>query len=449
MSDGEESLKSFANTLFNVSDAVLSEIIDDSLNGLGSKQERFNVESNEGKINENIFMKKNQVEGHLTVGLKVVNKELLFYSELMPLVKEVCSTKNYPLSEQQLQKMIAKFHGHFVSNSHHHQIFEDFSNDFSVFFSHSEVQALTVIKNLAIFHGCMHAFKAGRSDHLTTMFPLTGKDYLLAPENKPFLEPFYNGGFRDALAVAEITCMSICMEENVSSLVKEKVSIVPDQATEVISAVKFLRDNVPDALELLCKVNALANEDMSCLIHGDFHPLNVAVSHDGMVKLFDFQLVRYSDGLNDLHQYISQGCSPKMMRENTASIQEAYHTSLTETCRLLGMAGSPYGDDYDFLKRFKSFSPRQVILGLSFQLWKSSDHITEQVWQKFEELRKKLSGIRDVNFKTDAWVAAAEEIFVIVDSLGPKIWEGVQLIIDLIIEFKRNGTLDAILELPV
>ena len=133
MSDGEESLKSFANTLFNVSDAVLSEIIDDSLNGLGSKQERFNVESNEGKINENIFMKKNQVEGHLTVGLKVVDKELLFYSELMPLVKEVCSTKNYPLSEQ-LQKIIAKFHGHFVSNSHHHQIFARTSPMISQYF---------------------------------------------------------------------------------------------------------------------------------------------------------------------------------------------------------------------------------------------------------------------------------------------------------------------------
>ena len=417
----------------------------DDTKGHGSTQIRFTITPN----NENgggatqIFVKQNDTLGLVCEKLHVVEKESIMYDQVIPSMIQFLSERD-PLLCSALRSTFLEYFGRGIVQKSHYFLFQDLFHSHNEKFKeiasdsfHDKEVVQSIMSSLARFHGVLHSMKHACGFDFKDKHPLLAQNYLLDCNCFEMVAPFYNGEFHKTWKVMHVILDCYC--DKSSNLVVSKLKLSPKSLLEVKDILGKLKMCVGEPLQLLEKMyqRELAQGSRCILIHGDFHPLNMAVSDRSNIKFFDFQLIRHGEGLIDIHQYLCQGTTPKDRDGNLASFLETYYQTLTETCLKLGMPGSPYGNMANFLDEYKKFSPWQIPFGFGMLIWKFVSDF--EVYKKLPILLEKLES-STASEKQDI----QEKIINCVDSLGPKIWGAIQILFDYLIEIDHNGILDQI-----
>ena len=420
-------------------------VVADDTKGRGSTQIRFTITptSKDGGTATQIFAKENDTQGTVCEKLHVVEKESIMYDKVIPLVTEFLSERDPQLCSD-IKSILVEYFGRGCVQNKHYFLFQD------LFYSHCEKFGVnasdtfhdtevvySIMASLARFHGVFHSMKHICGFDFRDKHPLLAQNYLLDKNSFDLVAPFYNGEFHKSWKVLDV--ILDCYLNKSSSKVVSKLKLSSKSLSEVKSILDDLKLHVGEPLKLLEKIyqREVAQTSRCILIHGDFHPLNIAVSDNSNVKFFDFQQIRHGDGLVDIHQYICQGTTPKQRYINLPSFLETYHKTLTETCIKFGMPGSPHGNMTDFLEEYKKFSPWQIPFGFGMLIWKYVSDFKE--YEKLPLLLKELESSTASEKKT-----IQENIIICIDSLGPNIWCAIQILFDYIIEIDHNGILSQI-----
>jgi hypothetical protein len=438
-------LEELASMILGKSCNIEEKVAEDT-KGKGSTQIRLTVTPTEKCINglglpeEPIFAKKNDRDSSVCKLLHVVEKESIMYDEVIPCVLKFLTEKNYQLHSH-IRSLFPLYHGRGIVSSNHFFLFEDFfhsqSDKFKVTDSdtfHNDGTVHLVMKSIAKLHGVFHSIKNFDDFHFKDKYPILSCNYLLEKTSYDVVAPFYNGEFHKTLTLLQVVLD--CYSKDSCEIVRSKLKMPQNDTCDIQMSLRKLKMLVCDPLKLMENMRKREKAETSILIHGDFHPLNIAVSDSG-VRFFDYQLIRFSDGLSDVHQYLSQGTSPEQRQKNLTSYLESYHKTLGETCKELGMIGSPYGNMDSFISEYMKFSPLQIPYGFGFLIWK---YVTDlKAYEHLADLLKEFesSGSNDKTILHDNCIK-------FIDKLGPRIWYAIQILFEFVIEIQVNGILDQI-----
>ena len=436
-------LDDLAGCIFGKEYQVESEVAKDT-KGLGSTQLRFKItpiDKNVGnQDSQQVFAKQNDMESQVYKLLHVVEKESIMYDRIIPCVIKFLSERDSQLCSD-VRLLFPHYYGRgSVSNNHiflFQDLFHTHGEKFKVNASdtfHDEAHVHLVMASLAKFHGVFHAMKNIGGFDFKDEYPILAEDYLLEQTSFDLVAPFYNGEFHKAWEILQVVLH--CYSSKCFNMVKSKLVLPDNHVYNIQKALEKLKFLVGDPLQLMKKIRQRENADTSILIHGDFHPMNIAMS-DSKIKFFDYQLIRYSDGLSDVNQYLCQGTTPQQRSKNLTSYLETYHKTLTETCKILGMSGSPYGDTAGFMLEYRKFSPLQIPYGFGMLIWK---FVTD--FKVYEELANLLKDLECCTASDKS--IPHENIITCIDKLGPKIWVAIQILFEFVIEIEDNGILDQI-----
>ena len=408
--------------------------------GIGSVQTRFiitpsnkdNVDSDRDSIH--IFAKQNDMESPLQTLIHVVDKESIMYDKVIPLALKFLSERDTQLFSD-MKSLLPHYYGRGIVSSQHTFLFQDLfysrsGEKFKVNASdsfHDDDTVCLIMESIAKLHGVFHSIKNVPGFNFKEEYPILAEDFLLDKKSHGIVAPFYNGEFHKSWAILQVVL------DNYNT-VQSKLSLCHENLPEIREALNNLKLLVKEPLKLLGNTRRRENPDTSILIHGDFHPLNIAVS-DSAVKFFDFQLIRYSDGLSDVHQYLCQGTTPKQRSEKLTRYLEIYHETLTVTCQKLGMSGSPYGDFERFMAEYQKLTPLQIPYGFGMLIWK---YVTD--FKAYEELAGFLKAL-EFSSSSEKTILH-EDILKCIDKMGPKIWEAIQTLFEFVLEINNNGILD-------
>ena len=433
-------LNELAADIFGKSYHVEAEIAEGT-KGLGSTQNKFVLtakDKDNGSLDgKKIFAKENDIQSPVYNLLRVVEKESIMYEKVIPRVLKFLSERDSQLCSD-ITLLFPNYYGRGIVSTHHYFLFDDLFQSHSEKFMvnasdtfHDEATVHLVMQAIAKFHGVFHSMESVCGVNFKDEYPILAEDYLLDSQCFDVVAPFYNGEFHKTWTMLKVVLDSYSSE--FCHPVESKLTL-PHNILEIQTALDSLKLLVGDPLTLMKNIKQRENADTSILIHGDFHPLNIAVS-ESRVKFFDYQLIRHTDGLSDIHQYLCQGTTPEQRSKNLASYLELYYSTLTNTCKRLGMSASPYGNFDNFMLDYQKFSPLQIPYGFGMLTWK---YVTD--FKAYEELGDSLKKYEHSTALDKAELQ--ENIVMYIDKLGPNVWEAIKILFEFVIEIKRNGMLD-------
>lgn len=417
---------------------LVEDIDAEGTKGRGSKQTRFIcTNANSPSDVKWVFAKRNDLSSPVNELLHVVKKETLMYDEIIPCFLEFTDKRSNKLKKE-IEAAFLQYHGRGIVEDEHIFLFDDLNNKncrYEVSASdsfHTNTTVHNVVKLLAKFHGVSYSMKSSGINFM--QHPLLMKHYLYREKSRPLVAPFYNGEFKKTASLLEVllSCYGNC---NNSWSLQEHLNLSETFFSKVLHSLNKLQSLVPDPLQLHSNIETGISHDNLILIHGDFHPLNIAFSSTA-AKFFDFQLIRYSDGLIDLHQYLCQATTPNQREDNLDLFLETYFNVLNETCYALGTNNLPYKNMQDFRTKYNDLAPWQIPFGFGMLLWK---FVTNH-----EAYSKLASLLENVRTSDGSEGAVHKEIVETVNELGPNIWTAINILLQYVVELEQRGILDNI-----
>ena len=418
----------------------------DGILGCGSKQLRIRLESlkpvSEFSNTQWIFVKDNDLYSDVANILHVIDKERIMYTEVLPFILTFLAENNYPGLCKIIKSSILELYGSGIVAEKHIFLFEDLNTSRNKAFTicqknqfHVDNTVHVVLKKLAHFHGTFHAMKSLHSIDFSKKFQILNFDFLTHDDKSyRFTSKFYNNEFFKTLSVLQF--VYDCYKSKSCNLVLSAVCLKDADVNNIGIALKKMKLLIPNPLKLLAKINSKVKKEFAILIHGDFHPLNIAYSETEAI-FFDFQLSRYSDGIIDVHQYISQACSPLQRKFGLVEFLKSYHETLTETCIKLGMPGSPYGGMTSFMKEYQSLSPWQAVFGFTFLMFKNVTN--DEAYNNLGSLITDLDKVEELDKP-----ALHQNIINCIGNIGPTAWFAIQTLFDFVLEMDESCILNEI-----
>lgn len=404
---------------------------DETVKSFGSKKFSIRIHENDGQ-QRNIFVKSVCVTESVAKQLLVDQKEFAMYSKVIPEIKQFCASQDKLLS-QDLTNIFPKYYGGGIVDDTLYFFLESLTHvkdeeNFSVMFTHSEEQIKETLKSIALYHSVFYSINEAGYMDFRKEFPFLGKNCLV--EEPDVAAAFYNGEFIKSHLVLKLllkTCKDSASNFN-------NIALHSSEVPKLITLLDRLSSLMSSPLILMKSISDSAASDSNILIHGDFHPSNVAVSKSG-IKIFDFQLVHYSDIILDILPYLGQACSPAERMKNLETYLNVYFQSLSDYAKRLGCKMLPYSGDFDtFRKSYQMFLPFQLLFGFSFTLWKGVDN-----YQMYHDLTLLLSEASTCN--SDEESESVSKILTCIEGLGPRIWNTVNNMIDCLKEMEQNDVL--------
>ena len=288
---------------------------------------------------------------------------------------------------------------------------------------HSIDQIHYALKVMATFHATSFAMKLINGVDWLKEYPIL-VDKLTDPEAGSIVAPFFVGWFKNVLKVMNAVSKET-MESNsilIEHDVKAKFSdSVLDRLTKLSDKVMCIMHNTQKGIEA-----------MNLVCHGDFHMWNIAFALKGNMhaKLFDFQVIRYSTGLTDVHQYLTQVSTPEMRKKHLSGFLKMYCDTFKSTC-----------DDYKLEDAKNSYTMDAVL----------EEYHRTSAWGFLYGFMFTLSRFLCSDFTES--IEAVEDTSKIIDLLCEKgssgIWDVVKINIDIIVEAEENGTIDIMEKMSV
>ena len=206
-----------------------------------------------------------------------------------------------------------------------------------------------------------------------------------------------------------LTSKSECVEKNLK---------VPENVTE--EKLKRLIEKNENLAVLNARCRKQTGTVTDVLIHGDFHMFNVATKGNKDILMFDFQWASIGNFALDVQQFLPQASTPDQRKEHLDAFLETYSATFTEAVKALGQTDDSILAGFA-LDEVKMAYKRQSPVGFAFGLGYVPPRYVD--WDQLQAARK---------LATDGKTA---ELTKTLKDFGPKFWNNLQLIFDLLSEY--------------
>lgn len=307
------------------------------------------------------------ISSFLNEGLGIFERESFFYSEVFPAMLEFeKSEKDFKVSDKSLQSLCFKCFGCETVNNNSYIVLEKFlPSDYYITKAeqfHTIPQIMYWMKSIALYHATSFCMKK-RNKFQWDKHSLVA-DKLFHPSNQNICDQHMSPYF-----VKHLKLLRAVKEEihKRNKLVENCILSFETLCTSILERLEKLEPHLRQILS-----NSLScPEELCVLTHGDFHMWNVAFSNKGQMeaKFFDFQLIRFTSGLIDVHHYLSQVSTPATRNKHLHSFLKAYHDSFKETCRAFGLEEEASAYSMETInKEYEMRSPWGFFFGFLFIL---------------------------------------------------------------------------------
>ena len=271
--------------------------------------------------------------------LLTYDKEVGFYSEILPSLMNFeeelrgngCEEGVKGLS---IADMLVEFYGIGIVGGNMCLVMERFSQEHfyvkvrNEFHEQNEVEC--ALKHIARFHATSYAMKTVKKIHFPTAFPIL-TERLFHPECPAGIKAFFVSSFDANLKLVNAILHEVREGNPVVARFRPYVELLGGNFMDRLGA---LSGNL---WPIMCRL-ATQEDHASVVCHGDFHMGNIAFHKNDMntLKMFDFQVARYTSPLTDVLQYLYQVTTPQTRRQNCDHFLNMYRQSFNSTCASLG-----------------------------------------------------------------------------------------------------------------
>lgn len=278
------------------------------------------------------FCKEGSVPELFNIEISTFDKEVEFYERIFPaLCKFEADKKKTVKGNASLANMFFKFYGSGYVKESFYIALERFSPD-SFYVTakpefHSPAQINCVLKSLAVFHSTSYCMKHQCNIDFLKEYPLLA-DKCFNPGHHEVTGPYFMGTYKQNISIMKAVLTEI---KNGNSTLLEKG----------FSQINFTEDSIERLEKLSDMIMFILHNTLDCddefkvVCHGDFHMWNLAFpkNSNGDPRFFDFQIIRFSSAITDVHQYLSQVSTPTMRKEHLQDFLQTYYNAFLSSCQ--------------------------------------------------------------------------------------------------------------------
>ncbi|XP_066919518.1 uncharacterized protein [Clytia hemisphaerica] len=368
--------------------------------------------------------------GFLNDKLKIFEREEFFYSSLLPeMIKfqKENKTDEKLNHENSIKSLFFPYHGnHHVEGTGIVLVLDRFSPEEYFVTKPEEFHTLQQIhhcmKKIAAFHAVSYSMKIKKVVDWNNYSPYL-PDVLFHPSTKDVSKTYFSSIFASNLKILRAIKEEI---KNGNQLVEDCILSFNSLSAGILDRIEKL---IPMLPKILTKTLECPDE-LLIVTHGDFHMWNIAFANKGEMeaKFFDFQMLRTTSGLVDVHHLLSQVCTPATRNQHLYKFLNTYHKSFKQECLDLGLEESQIDYSLEAInKEYVMRSPWGFVFGFCFILprFLSSKQLSQEFYAKLNDFESSSSIVE--------WISK---------NASPNVWSVLDMYVDMVQIDDDLGTLE-------